>query len=329
MAYKSRVLETAAGGTGLSAAGANGNVLTSNGTIWTSAAPSGGGVTSVSGTANRITSTGGTTPVIDISASYVGQTSITTLGTVATGTWNATTIGVTKGGTGLTSASQGDILYGSAANTYSALAKNTNATRYLSNTGASNNPAWAQVNLANGVTGNLPVANLNSGTSASSSTFWRGDGTWASAGAGLQLASVVLTSAQVKALNATPITLVAAQGAGTVIVPAGTIVCKKFYGGSNVWVGGASQTIELVYGSTSTTGITLQSVVGSTQITNTNTQYTFPLKDDDFGAGGLILAADCENLGIFVKNPIGTEISGNAANDNTISIVMPYYVVTL
>jgi hypothetical protein len=57
------------------------------------------GVVNVIGTANRITVN---TDSIDIASTYVGQTSITTLGTVATGTWNGTTIGVAHGGTGAT-----------------------------------------------------------------------------------------------------------------------------------------------------------------------------------------------------------------------------------
>jgi hypothetical protein len=52
----------------------------------------------VVGTANRITVNPDS---IDIASTYVGQTSITTLGTIGTGTWQGTIVGPTYGGTGV------------------------------------------------------------------------------------------------------------------------------------------------------------------------------------------------------------------------------------
>lgn len=52
-----------------------------------------GGGTTYTGTASRITVTGS---VIDIASTYVGQASITTLGTIGTGTWNGTNIAINK-----------------------------------------------------------------------------------------------------------------------------------------------------------------------------------------------------------------------------------------
>lgn len=58
-------------------------LYTYDGTSWVTVKSS----TTVFGTTNRISVTGGDT--IDIASTYVGQTSITTLGTVTTGTWGA------------------------------------------------------------------------------------------------------------------------------------------------------------------------------------------------------------------------------------------------
>ena len=56
----------------------------------------------VVGTSNRISVAADS---IDIAATYVGQTSITTLGTIGTGTWNGALIGATYGGTGVNNGS--------------------------------------------------------------------------------------------------------------------------------------------------------------------------------------------------------------------------------
>lgn len=60
-----------------------------------------GNTLNVGGTTDRITVGADT---VDIASTYVGQASITTLGTIATGTWEGDTVAVAYGGTGATTA---------------------------------------------------------------------------------------------------------------------------------------------------------------------------------------------------------------------------------
>ena len=107
--------------------------LAGNGLTYTS------GILDIGGTNDRISISNDS---IDIASSYVGQTSITTLGNITTGTWNGNTIAVISGGTGLTTYTAGDIVYASATNTLGRLAKGTDG--YLL-TMVSGTPTWSSL----------------------------------------------------------------------------------------------------------------------------------------------------------------------------------------
>lgn len=133
----------------VSGVGSSGQVLTSNGAgalpTWQAAAA--GTVTSVSGTAGRITSTGGATPVIDIDATYVGQNSITTLGTVTTGVWNGTAVTVPYGGTGNTTFTAYSVICAgtTATGTFQNVSGLGSTGEVLTSNGAAALPTWQAV----------------------------------------------------------------------------------------------------------------------------------------------------------------------------------------
>jgi len=129
-------------------------------TAWVDA-PTG---SSVSGTTGRISVTAG---VIDIAAAYVGQNTITTLGTIATGTWQGTAIASGYGGTGFSTYAKGDIIYASAVNTLAKLAAGTDG--YVL-TLAGGIPIWAAASGGTSLpsmTGQSGKYLTNDGTTAS------------------------------------------------------------------------------------------------------------------------------------------------------------------
>lgn len=137
-------------------------------------------------------------------------------------------------------------------------------------------------------------------------------------------ATVTLTSSQIKNLVGTPITAVSAPGSGFFLNVLQTM-SYFFYGGSNAFTNPSSIAISLYYNNNTVSPIT--QLAGSGTITGTSNSY-LPYPG---GAGGFAYSeSTVENTPFIISIPTGsTNIGGNAANNNTLTVYIQYQILAV
>jgi len=136
---------------------------------------------------------------------------------------------------------------------------------------------------------------------------------------------LALTNAQAKAFRATPVTIVAAQGAGKLIVPMSCTIAL-LYGGTNAFVqGGAGSNFSLKYKDGSTASLMSGGIGAFVQNTTSATSLMVPAVAA--GSEVNITKANADNQPLVVHNPAAAELTGNAGADNTFQIFLEYLVL--
>jgi len=139
-----------------------------------------------------------------------------------------TPLAATSGGTGFNAYVIGTLLYGNTTTTLDGLPPSTSGL-VLKTQGTGQPPIWGQVDLTSAVTGNLPVTNLGSGSGASASSFWRGDGTWAAPGGSGNVNGPVSSTTNAIATYANTSGTLLNNNSG-VTISSGTITATEFSG---------------------------------------------------------------------------------------------------
>lgn len=133
----------------------------------------------------------------------------------------------------------------------------------------------------------------------------------------LKYAEVTLTSAQVKALKATPITLVAAPGADLAIVPVAINLVVN-YGGTNAFTESADD-LSICYATTPGSN-EIKEIESTGLVDQTNDEWRYIT----FEHAETFIPV--ENDAVVITN-LDDEIAGNAAGNNTIAVRLYYRVV--